>query len=305
MSEIEHIPLISLGVIKTSLDSIDNVKLVEEITSHDGNIASHFLVNKNHTYYEDQRYPFGKPEAEKLIHELTKKVSSVLGREMVLSEIWTLTLKEGQSVSAHTHKSNTYINQSEYFSIAYYANAPERSADLIFMVDACNTIESSVTVKAETGSLVIFNSFIMHMTNRHDNKDENRIVVSANFWPKQPDTTPTQDWSAYSRLEWEDYSSTIQSGIKTFLLIAHTEFGDEPYTLTIFDESRAQISSKTGKQDITNFELTDSHFKCSIPVETPMVTNVDFVLRFNENGEVDGLVDIGLFADIKLTGTVA
>ena len=69
-----------------------------------------------------------------------------------------------------------------------------------------------VVVKAETGSLVIFNSFIMHMTNRHQNKDENRIVVSANFWPKQPDTTPTQDWSAYSRLEWEDYSSIIKSG---------------------------------------------------------------------------------------------
>lgn len=199
MNNVETIPLIAINVMKTRLDDVDNGKLIDEIKNSCGDIDKDHLKYKNHTCYEDSRYPFGMPESEKLILKLVSTVSSILGKEMELSDIWTLTLDEGQSVAAHSHKCNTYVFQEEYFSIAYYPNAPENSADLIFLATACNTIETCVTLPPKTGDLVIFNSYLLHMTNRHRNKNEQRIVVSANFAPKKPNIQSSQDWSAYSR----------------------------------------------------------------------------------------------------------
>lgn len=199
MNKIEKIELISINILKTSLESIDNEVFIQEMQSSNTEIKTSYTENKHHTYYEDRRFPFGKPEAEKLIIEITNAVNRALGKEMIMSEIWTLTLENGQSVSAHSHKSNTFIDQQEYYSVAYYPCAPEGSSDLIFSVNACNTLESSIHIKAETNSLVIFNSYLTHMTNRHNNIHENRVVVSANFHPKYPNISPTQDWSAYSR----------------------------------------------------------------------------------------------------------
>ena len=199
MSNAEIVNLLTVNVFKTKIKNVDNNKLVEEIRVCSGEIEQQFLSKENHTYYEDKRYPFGQPESEKLINTLSEAVDSIVGVKMVLSEIWTLTLNYGQSVAAHSHKSNTHMHDEEFFSIAYYPSAPEGSADLIFMVDACNTLEKSVSIKPEAGGLVVFNSYLMHMTNRHQNKNIERIVVSANFKPKKPSRMETQDWSAYSR----------------------------------------------------------------------------------------------------------
>jgi hypothetical protein len=199
MSNIEKIELISINILKTSLKSIDNNVFIEELESSSLEIDEKHLQDNHHSYYEDRKYPFQKPEAEKLIVEITNKVSEALGKEMLMSEIWTLTLENGQSVSAHSHKSNKFINQEHHYSIAYYPSAPEGSADLIFLVNACNTIERAIKIKPETGSLIIFNSYLMHMTNRHNNSDKNRIVVSANFYPKNLELPLGQDWSGYKR----------------------------------------------------------------------------------------------------------
>jgi hypothetical protein len=199
MSNAEIVNLLTVNVFKTKIKNVNNNKLVEEIKDCSGEIGQQFLSKENHTYYEDKRYPFGQPESEKLINTLSEAVNSIVGVKMVLSEIWTLTLNYGQSVAAHSHKSNTHMHDEEFFSIAYYPSAPEGSADLIFMVDACNTLEKSVSIKPETGGLVVFNSYLMHMTNRHQNKNTERIVVSANFKPEKPSSMETQDWSAYSR----------------------------------------------------------------------------------------------------------
>jgi len=199
MNSIEYIDLLSIQIIKTSIEGIDNDLFLKEMNETDLSIDEKFLDNKNHTYYEDQRYPFGKSESEKLIKKITEKVVSILNKPMNLSEIWTLTLEYGQSVSIHSHKSNRFLDQTEYYSIAYYPKAPEGSADLIFDITACNTIEKSVSIKPESGSLIIFNSFLNHKTNRHNNKEEKRVVVSANFHPENPRISFDQDWSAYHR----------------------------------------------------------------------------------------------------------
>jgi hypothetical protein len=45
--------------------------------------------------------------------------------------------------------------------------------------------------------LIVFNSFINHMTNRHYN-EEQRVVVSANLSPVNENLSENPDWSAYA-----------------------------------------------------------------------------------------------------------
>ena len=298
MSDIEKINLVSIDVLKTKIIGIDNSKLLEEISGAHGEIDDSFIDDKHHTYYEDRKYPFGMIESEKLIDKLTERVSAAVGREMVMSDIWTLSLEFGQSVSAHSHKSNTHLHPEEYFSIAYYPSAPDGSADLIFLVNAGNTIENSIEIRPETGDLVIFNSYLTHMTNRHRNRDEARLVVSANFAPRDPNVKPTQDWSAYSR------STESENGgyDKFYCLKIHTPFGKEDVNLGI-KGNVAEIFNSTGKYFIERFTDTANLFDASFSVDTPAIADIS--IRFSvdeENGDVMGLAKIGEFAEYSING---
>lgn len=298
MNNVEKINLISIDVLKTQILDIDNTKLLEEIADARGEIDAEFIDNKHHTYYEDRRYPFGMIESEKLIHKLTEHVSSALGRDMVLNDIWTLTLEYGQSVSAHSHKSNMHFRPEEYYSIAYYPSAPDGSADLVFLVNAGNTIEKSIEIKPETGDLIIFNSYLMHMTNRHKNKEEPRIVISANFSPKDPDTTPTQDWSAYSRGSADEGDGYD----KFYCLKVFTPFGKEDVNLGI-KGNVAEVFNSTGKYFIDSFTHADNSFEASFTVDTPMITDIDIRFSIDEStGDIIGSVAIGDFAKYAIVG---
>jgi hypothetical protein len=197
MSDVEFIPFIQIGCLKTKIVGVNNKKLYKEIIENSKPIDKYYTANRYHTYYEDQKFPYGSPECDKLIDILTKEVSRILGREMVMNEIWTLTLKNNESVAYHSHKSNMHLHPKEYYSIAYYVNAPSGSAEIQFQVTACNTIESSISIPPSEGDLLLFNSFIPHMTNRHNNVYEDRVVVSANFAPAAPRDVSTQDWTVY------------------------------------------------------------------------------------------------------------
>jgi len=299
MSDVKKINLLSIDILKTKIHGIDNQRLLQEIFKSTNNIDDSFIENKYHTYYEDKRYPFGSTESEKLINKLTEIVSGSLNKEMVLSSIWTLTLGYGQSVSAHSHKSNTQLRPEEYFSIAYYPSAPTGSADLIFIVNAGNTIEKSVELTPETGDLIIFNSYLMHMTNRHGNKEESRVVISANFSPKYPDLTPTQDWSAYARNP-ED-SEIIYD--KRYSLTIRTPFGKEDATLGIKGDI-AEIFNPTGKYFIEKFTETENSFNAEFSVDVPMIATVVIQLSFIENRAIEGYISIGEFAGCSVTGVV-
>lgn len=180
----------------TFLKNIDNHILLEEINKYSGDIPNVKNPNPAHSFYEDNLYPFGYPESMKLIDAITDAVSQITHNEMEMNSIWTITLERNQSVLSHTHKVNTQLYPEEYYSVSYYVSAPEDSADLMFVTTHCNTIERVTAVKPEPGMLMVFNSFIPHMTNRHYS-NEKRVVVSANLSPKNPNTSPSADWSEY------------------------------------------------------------------------------------------------------------
>jgi hypothetical protein len=298
MSDIERINLIQIDILKTKIFGVDNHKLIHEILNTRGEIDETYLEDKHHTYYEDKRYPFGHIESEKLIDKLTERVSSAIGREMILSDIWTLTLEYGQSVASHSHKSNTHLLPEEYFSIAYYPSAPEGSADLIFLANAANTIDSSIVVKPENGDLIIFNSYLTHMTNRHRNKTEPRIVVSANFVPKNPNVTPTQDWSAYNR----DGQLGSPGYERCYSLKVLTPFGKEDVILGI-KGNVAEIFNTSGKYFIDKFTETNNSFEAKFPIDTPMVAEVHILLSIDSNLKtIQGTASIGEYANYSISG---
>jgi hypothetical protein len=192
----KKINLISLDVHTCPISGIDNKLVQKEIEEFSGNIPDIKDAHPAHTFYEDRYYPFEKPECAKLLTKITETVNSILGKEMIMDSVWTLTLERGQSVVGHTHKVNNHFYPLDYYSISYYVNAPTGSAELIFITPYCNTVENTTSIKPETGMLTLFNSFIYHMTNRHYS-DEKRIVISANFKPLKENLTINPDWSEY------------------------------------------------------------------------------------------------------------
>jgi len=182
------------------LDSIDNEKLVNEINGTVNSIPIDFTEgfgsSTNHTYFEDSTFPWKMPESSKLLREIEKNVSTICDSNMKVSEAWTLSLDFGQSVMAHSHRMNNHMNPSEYYSVAYYANAPAGSAKLLFEVGHSNISESIYSIEPEVGMLVVFNSYMKHMTTRHLSH-EKRIAVSANLVPIKPSTEIIPDLSGY------------------------------------------------------------------------------------------------------------
>lgn len=288
-----RVNLISLDVLVGEISGIDNKKLFQEIQEHSGEIGANFLADKNHTYYEDKKYPFGQPESEKLIDALNQAVTSCLGTEMKMEAIWTLTLEKGQSVSMHSHKSNLHMRPSEYFSIAYYVNAPDGSADLIFDTDYCGAVENQTRITPKPGMLVVFNSFIRHMTNRHDS-DEKRIVVSANFAPVNPDITPTQDWSAYKPMP--------KNTKAVYALKAQSPLGFEDYELTLHKDGTATISTHRESINIESYRKIANSVGLEFSVITPMVADVVIDFDVNIKGELSGYAKINSYTRISISG---
>ena len=199
----ERVNLINLDVFKTRIDSIDNKKLLEEIDSSSLEIgiaeSNEPLGNNANTYhasYEDRRLNRNLPECLRLSAEIENSVSSMTGKKMLISDMWSVTLNSGESVSSHSHKSNTHMHPMDYYSVAYYPSAPIGGSKLIFEVSWCGIMENLISISPESGMLVIFNSYIHHMTDRHRIGDK-RVVVSANLGPESPNTTPVPDWSVY------------------------------------------------------------------------------------------------------------
>jgi len=198
--ELKSIDLLRVQVHIAALSEINNHQLLEEISSTSNSIPQElrdgFGDATNQTYFEDTTFPWGKPEATRLLSRIEGVVTELSGIDMTVTEAWIVKLLRGQSVMAHSHRVNNHLFPQDHFSIAYYANAPTESANLIFEIGHSNLIEQITSITPETGMLVIFNSYIRHMTTRH-NADEPRFVVSANLSPRHPRSAVVPDLSAY------------------------------------------------------------------------------------------------------------
>jgi uncharacterized protein YozE (UPF0346 family) len=131
--------------------------------------------------YQDSIFP-DTEEAFSLQSFITEKVSQYQKRKMKCDNIWAIVLEKNQSTSYHSHRRLNFDNPNNFVSIAFYTQVPEKSADLQFIVTAFNHLEYMVSVKPETGMLLMFNSLVPHMSTLHMGEEE-RIVIGANFSP--------------------------------------------------------------------------------------------------------------------------
>ena len=199
MNEINIVPLINQNIFTSNLLNINNKQIVSDIHLYGLPVSSECeefgSMSRGFVQYEDTIVPV-TPEFTKLEQSILSVVNQISQQENKIDEIWAIRLFPGQSVIAHNHYKNSHTHPEDYFSISYYPYAPQNSADLIFSGNWCGYMHSTVSIKPENGLLIIFNSFVNHMTARQMVDDE-RIVVSMNLSPLNPKTTPNADWSIY------------------------------------------------------------------------------------------------------------
>lgn len=187
--QINEIQLISQSVFESFIDNINNEKLINELSDF-------YLINIS-SGEKIYGFPEAGDETLKLKNSIDLRVSTVLGKDAFCRGCWMMSMnKQSTPVPQHSHKTNKQLNPSEYFSFAYYARADEGAAPLNFVANYCNTMTSRISVPAETGKLLIFNSYIEHYTDLNKS-DSDRVCISGNYWPVNPDTSLRSDWNQF------------------------------------------------------------------------------------------------------------
>jgi hypothetical protein len=197
--QINEVALVRQSVFTTYLEEINHAQVASDISLYGVGVGQehkeHGWISRGFVQYEDVVVPV-TPEIAKLEESILDCVFGLAGKKYKIDDMWAVELVKNQSVIAHSHYSNTHINPGEYYSVAYYPQVPEGSAELIFSTEWCGIMQGTVSVKPEVGLLVVFNSYITHMTARHK-VEEPRVVLSMNLAPIEPTLTPNADWSVY------------------------------------------------------------------------------------------------------------
>ena len=189
--EISEIPLIQQSVFESTIESVNNISLIQELNDFYLNSAK----DKN---LADTNFPDAGPESRRLSYEISRRVEAVAGKKMVCRQFWMLSMSSGGSVPQHNHKNNYQLHPEEYYSVAYYPAAPDGGANIHFYASYCNTMQKRIVVESTVGKLVIFNSYLDHYTDRHWS-DDPRICISANYKPAEPDKSVVSDWSSFAQ----------------------------------------------------------------------------------------------------------
>ena len=195
---IKPIPLLSIGYSIAQLSGIDNERLAEDIMKN-----KHLRLDNdpNRTGYEDTLLP-DTVESRKLLSKVYFEVSKInqyltildtanfgqhdriIKRSVRGKGVWGHILEPGQSTMYHEHDL-TGIQRSrghiDGISFAYYVTYPENSGELVFCVETLKR-RVMLPVKPSVGNLVLFPTYVPHLTLRNRSK-ETRISVSGNFFP--------------------------------------------------------------------------------------------------------------------------
>lgn len=197
--QIKNVPLVSQLVHVTTLEDIDHDQVASDIELYACTIEqespNYGWISRGFVQHEDLVMPV-TPEIAKLEAAVLETMKQLTSRDYKIHDMWSVRLVKNQSVIAHSHYSNLHIHPEEYYSIAYYPQVPEGSAELIFSANWCGVRQTTVPVVPQKGMLVMFNSYITHMTARQQ-VDSTRLVVSMNLGPVEPNMSPNADWSVY------------------------------------------------------------------------------------------------------------
>jgi hypothetical protein len=198
-TKINTIPLIQQNVFTANPDGIDHSKIASDVKLYGKTIKQecdeYGWVSRGFVQYEDIVVPI-TPEITKLENVILGIIGELAGKKYKINDMWAVNLLKNQSVIAHSHHSNFHIHPNEFYSACYYPEAGEDSAELIFTSNWCEHMSSTTAIKPETGMIVLFNSYLTHMTARQKS-NSSRLVLSMNLAPLEPNMLPNADWSVY------------------------------------------------------------------------------------------------------------
>ena len=150
--------------------------------------AIHSLVVDRHLPDRDFDLPVGNITMD-LRQQITSAASELLGRPYYIDAIWGVYTGPGQSVMAHSHWSNTWLNPEEHFSFCYYPLCQEDDADMVIHIMYCNRLEKLESISLRPGLLVIFGAYYQHMTTRQF-PDRDRVSIAGNLYPYETSGIP-------------------------------------------------------------------------------------------------------------------
>jgi hypothetical protein len=176
----------SFGAHITTITGVDYQKVSEQI------IEQEYVFKKGYGF---RVYPKTE-ECDNLKRLIESMANNVLPIKVDLVDIWAVVTNKGESVSYHSHHSNTHMQPEEYWSGVIYTASDEDSAELVLHSFAFNRVESMTRIKPEVGKAVFFNSFVPHFTTMHES-NRPRVAVSFNLKPKHPNITEIPDMSVY------------------------------------------------------------------------------------------------------------
>lgn len=196
------LPIVDLDAYSVNLNEgygVKNDVIVSQILEYESPVDpdASMLDAHSHTYYEDWRLP-GTDEINHLRDTIVNVMSEIAGRPYIITDSWSIILEPGQSIAAHSHYVHGAIDPNEYFAFAYYPFAPEGSVPLQILGTHSNVISRTISAPVSTGTLLIFNSYLLHWTNRQI-VDSIRVNVSGNLAPVDPTTVSNGDWSKYKK----------------------------------------------------------------------------------------------------------
>jgi len=168
----EH--LIDARLSQWHLNGIDNDEIVEHMRQR--REGGHIW---NEARYDDLSIcsdPVPK-SIQNLLAAALDLTSKLLGEPTWCESVWGQYRLDHEALPFHNH-------DGVDLAMAYYASAPEGCSDLRFIPWGIGPFISKggwVGVKPEVGKIAIFPGWACHHTVAHKNKDEPRVVISANF----------------------------------------------------------------------------------------------------------------------------
>ena len=155
-------------------EEVDNEQIAKDVVTR-RDIKMDY--DETHTGYEDSYLP--KTPAVDLLREKIDNIIKGINKYVVLKgEPWAHILEPGESTMFHSH-ANTAAPPG--LSFAYWVTFPEGSGDFVGVIQV-DMMRHFHKVKPKAGNLIIFPTYLTHMTTRNAS-DETRISISGNYYP--------------------------------------------------------------------------------------------------------------------------
>lgn len=170
----KFVPIILIGMSRYCLlDEVDNKQIQEDVLKK---YNTRMNFDTEDSSIEDTVLPKTYAVTH-LLNKIDNIVTSINKHLLIGEEVWTHWVEPGQSTMFHTHQDPGPPG----LSFVYWVDFPKDSGDLIGILQV-DKYRHFHKVVPKTGDLVVFPTYLPHMTARNCS-NQTRISISGNYYP--------------------------------------------------------------------------------------------------------------------------